>query len=54
MLNPATGQQRLVARLTGVDQISKLSLSVSPDGRTILYNRHITHSADLFLIENYR
>ena len=54
MLNPATGQQRLVARLTGVDQIAKLSLSVSPDGRTILYNRHITHSADLFLIENYR
>jgi Tol biopolymer transport system component/tRNA A-37 threonylcarbamoyl transferase component Bud32 len=54
MLNPATGQQRLVARLTGVDQIAKLSLSVSPDGSTILYNRHITHSADLFLIENYR
>jgi Tol biopolymer transport system component len=54
LLTPATGQQKLVARLTGLDQISKLSLSVSPDGRTILYNRYISNSADLFLIENFR
>jgi Tol biopolymer transport system component len=52
VLNPATGQQRLVARLTEADQRAKLRLSVSPDGRTILCNRHITNSADLFLIDN--
>lgn len=31
-----------------------LGLSISPDGMAVLYLRHMTDSADLMLIENYR
>jgi len=31
-----------------------LGLSISPDGDAILYLRHMTDSADLMLIENFR
>ena len=31
-----------------------LGLSISPDGMSVLYLRHMSDSADLMLIENFR
>jgi hypothetical protein len=31
-----------------------MGLSVSRDGTTILYNKVVSHGADLMLIENFR
>jgi Tol biopolymer transport system component/DNA-binding winged helix-turn-helix (wHTH) protein len=55
LLNPATGESRLVGRLKGIEQlVPVMGLSVSPDGRAILYSRHVSDAADLMLIENFK
>jgi hypothetical protein len=57
VVDPATGRDRRLGTLqmyeNSVDA-PPLGLSIAPDGRSILYLRHITNSADLMLIENFR
>jgi len=50
LLDPATGRDRLLGNL----ERGSPGLTVSPDGKTILYNRQTGHGADLMLIENFR
>ena len=47
----ATGQDRPVA---SIESTFIAGLSVSPDGRTILYGRSSWGPADLMMIENFR
>jgi len=47
----ATGQDRLVA---SIEATIVIGLSVSPDGRTILYGHSSWGTADLMMIENFR
>lgn len=54
LLDPATNQDRLFAALTDPDFGDPRGLSVSPDGTTILYSKHIKAGSDLMLIENFR
>ena len=49
-LDPATGQDRLLGKLE--DAVS--GLTVSPDGKTILYTKRESHGSDLMMIENFR
>jgi Tol biopolymer transport system component len=50
LLDPATGRDRLLGKLEkGASQIT-----VSPDGKTILYAKNVGEGADLMLIENFR
>jgi Tol biopolymer transport system component/DNA-binding winged helix-turn-helix (wHTH) protein len=53
VLDPATGRDR---RFGTLDRLYShpLGLSVSPDGRTIVYPRLIYQNSDLMLIENFR
>ena len=50
LLNPATGQDRLLGKLEKWNG----GLTVSPDGKTFLYTRRSESNADLFMIENFR
>jgi dipeptidyl aminopeptidase/acylaminoacyl peptidase len=55
LLDPTTGQDRVVGQLEQVEIFAPaMGLAVSPDGKTILYNRHISDGSDLMLIENFR
>ena len=47
--DPATGRDRLLGNLEGAS-----GLTVSPDGKTILYTKAVGVGADLMLIENFR
>ena len=49
--DPATGQGRLLGKL---EQAHPYGLTVSPDGKTILYTRLVNEGTDLMLIENFR
>jgi Tol biopolymer transport system component len=49
LLDPATGGDRLLGKLERA-----FSLTVSPDGKTILYTKVDNESRDLMLIENFR
>jgi Tol biopolymer transport system component len=51
LLDPATGQDRFL----GKPEMAVLSgLTVSPDGKTILYTKLLDAAADLMMIENFR
>ena len=50
LLNPATGRDRLLGTLEG----RAVNLTVSPDGKTILYAKYAGEGSDLVLIENFR
>ena len=49
LLNPATGRQRLLGKLGPGP-----GLTVSPDGKTILFARIVGGGHDLMMIENFR
>ena len=52
-LDPSTGEESVVAELPGGTQ-PFVALSVSPDGRTLLYDRIDQLGADLVLVENFQ
>jgi hypothetical protein len=57
VIDPKTGRDRRLGTLEQFERdpvASALGLSVSPDGMSILYLRHMSDSADLMLIENFK
>ena len=53
VIDPETGRDRLLGMLEGLTW-RPLGLTVSPDGKTIVYPRNVRTDADLMLIENFR
>ena len=53
VLDLKTGRDRRLGTLDGI-RAPALGLSVSPDGRTIVYTRGTDENTDLMLIENFR
>jgi Tol biopolymer transport system component/DNA-binding winged helix-turn-helix (wHTH) protein len=51
-IDPGTGHDRVVGILEQATPI--FGISVSADGKTILYDRHVSDGADLMLIENFK
>jgi Tol biopolymer transport system component len=51
LLDPATGRDRLLGKL---EKAFLGGLTVSPDGKTILYTKLESHVANLMMIENFR
>jgi serine/threonine protein kinase/Tol biopolymer transport system component len=51
-INPSTGHDRFVGTLESGNVY--WGISVSPDGKTILYDRRVSTGADLMLIENFK
>jgi hypothetical protein len=49
--DPVTGKGRLLGTLDGAECNG---LSVSPDGKTILFTKAVSWGADLMMIENFR
>jgi eukaryotic-like serine/threonine-protein kinase len=50
LLDPATGRDRLLGKL----QNGQGAITISPDGKTILYAKDVGEGSDLMLIENFR
>ena len=50
LLDAVTGRDRLLGRVESPDE----GLTVSPDGKTILYTRRVREGSDLMMIENFR
>jgi Tol biopolymer transport system component len=53
-LNPATGERRQVRRLEGYQAGMPSGFEVSPDERTILYDRLVSAGEDLMVMENFK
>ena len=51
LLDPATDRDRLLSKL---ENATGDGITVSPDGKTILYAKNIGEGSDLMLIENFR
>jgi hypothetical protein len=49
--DPATGRGRLLGTL---ESATPDGLTISPDGKTVLYTRAVNSGADLMLIDNFR
>jgi hypothetical protein len=54
LLNPSSGEDRILGTLEGFSSISLSGLAVSPDWKLILYDRMVKEGHDLMLIENFR
>jgi Tol biopolymer transport system component len=57
LLDPETGHDELLGKLERLEQgvgAQPWGLSISPDGESVLYLRHISDTSDLMLIENFR
>jgi Tol biopolymer transport system component len=50
LLDAATGRDRILGRL----EEPSYGLTVSPDGKTILYTKYVGQGTDLMMIENFR
>jgi Tol biopolymer transport system component len=53
-LNPVTGERRQVGRLEGYQASMPSGFEVSPNERTILYDRLVSAGEDLMVIENFK
>ena len=53
-LNPATGERRHVGRLESYQAGMPSGFEVSPDERTILYDRLVSAGEDLMVMENFK
>jgi Tol biopolymer transport system component len=51
LFDPATGRDRVLGTL---DDYVPMRITVSPDGKTILYSKSVSEGADLMLIESFR
>jgi hypothetical protein len=49
--DPETGRGRLLGNL---ERWNTTGLTISPDGRTILYTRVVGEGSDLMMIDNFR
>ena len=57
VIEAESGRDRILGRLEHYESdpwVAPLGLAVSPDGTSILYLRHMSDSADLMLIENFK
>ena len=54
LLDPATGRDRLLGTLERPGELGLGGLTVSADGKTILFTKAVGEGADLMLIENFR
>jgi serine/threonine protein kinase len=55
VIDPSTGHDRVLGTLEKYsDFAAQMGLAVSPDGKTILYDRVVKDEADLMLIENFK
>ena len=54
VLNPSTGDDRVLGTLERYASGGFSGLAVSPDGKVIIYNRFLREGHDLMLIENFR
>jgi serine/threonine protein kinase len=50
LLDPATGRDRLFGKLEGLN----VGITVSPDGKTILYTKLVGEGSNVIMIENFR
>jgi hypothetical protein len=51
-LSLRTGQVRTIGRISGISV--NTGMTVSPDGRSLLYVRQDVRGSDLMLVENFR
>ena len=49
-----TGEDRFIGMLEQYENHMPSGFAVSPDGRTILFSRHVSSGEDLMMIENFR
>ena len=50
LLDPATGRERLLGKL----EHGWGGMTVSPDGKTVFYQKSVGQGSDLMMIENFR